>query len=133
PLVAVLSDEFWRSKLSADPNVVGRTMTIDGEPTTIVGVTPPEFRIPHGGNVLRADVWMTTRFSPQQLAQRRINYLLLLGRLAPGATPQSAQTELRGLFGGLVAAFPELRGEDIRVAPLQTENLQSIKRPLLLV
>ncbi len=133
PLVAVLSDEFWRSKLSADPNIVGRVLTIDGEPTTIIGITPPEFRIPHGGNILRADVWMTTRFTPQRLGQRRSNYLLLLGRLGPRATVQSAETELRGLFAGLIAEYPQLRGENIRVAPLQAENLQSIKKPLLLL
>src|SRR5215211_4425132 len=95
PVVAVLSDEFWRTKFGADPALVGRTVSIDGQPTTIVGITPPDFRVPHGGNVLRADVWMPTRFAPARLAQRRSNSLLLLGRLAPGATVQSADAELR--------------------------------------
>jgi len=133
PLVAVLSYEFWQSRLGGDPSILGRSMMIDGEPTTIVGITRPAFRIPHGGNVLRADVWMPMRFTPNRLAQRRSNYLQVLGRLAPNATTTSAQAELRGIFAGLVNAYPELRGEDVRVAPLATENLQPIKKPLMLL
>jgi predicted permease len=133
PPVAVLSHEFWQARLGADPSIVGRTMTIDGAPTTIIGITPPDFRIPHGGNVLRADVWMPIRFTPDRLAQRRRNYLLLLGRLAPGATPQTAEAEMRSLFAGLVTTFPQLNGENLRVAPLRAENVSSIRTPLLLL
>ena len=131
--VAVLSDEFWRSRLGADPSVVGKTLAIDGEPTTIIGITPRDFHIPHGFNVLRADVWMPIRFSPEALTRRRNNFLLVLGRLAPNATPRSAQSELRTIFGGIVAEFPELRGEDLRVAPLQAENVGAVRTPLLLL
>jgi predicted permease len=133
PLVALLSDEFWRKRLGADAAVVGGTMRIDGAPTTIIGILPPDFRIPHGGNVLRADVWMPIRFTPSRLASRRNNYLLLLGRLAPGATVPSAESEMKQLFTGLVATYPQLHGEDLRVAPLQRENVQSIRTPLLLL
>lgn len=133
PLVAVVSDQFWRTSLGADPTVVGRNFNVDGEPTTVVGILPPDFRIPHGSNVLRADVWMPVRFSPQQLGQRRTNFLLVLGRLAPNATVQRAEADLRGLFSSLVTAYPELRGDNVRVAPLQAENLQSIRKPLMLL
>ncbi len=133
PLVAVLSHEFWTTHLGGDSGAVGRTLTIDGQPATIIGIAWPDFRIPHGTNVLRADIWMPMRFTPNQLTQRRSNYLRLLGRLAPGATPQSAQAELRTLFDGLVRTYPQLRGEDLRVAPLQGENVRSVRTPLLLL
>ncbi len=134
PLVAVLGDEFWRTRFGADPTVVGRTLTIDGQPTTVVGITPVDFRIPHGyQSVISADLWMPIRFTPQQLAQRRSNYLQVLGRLAPGATPQSADKEMRALFAGLASEYPALRGEDVRVAPLQAENLESVRTPLMLL
>jgi putative ABC transport system permease protein len=133
PLVAVLSHGFWTTHLGADPAVLGQTITIDGQPATVIGIAPFDFRIPHGTNVLRADVWTPMRFTPNNLAQRRSNYLQLLGRLAPGATPQSAQAELRTLFSGLVLTYPQLRGEDVRVAPLQGENVRSVRTPLLLL
>lgn len=133
PLVAVLSDAFWRRRFGADPALVGRTISVDGSPTTIVGILPPDFRIPHGGNVIRGDVWTPVRFTPQQLAQRGNNSLLLLGRLAPGSTVQSADAELRGVFARLIETYPDLRGENMRVAPLQSENLQAVRKPLLLI
>jgi putative ABC transport system permease protein len=133
PVVAVLSDEFWRNKLGADPAIVGKIMSIDGVPTTIVGVTPPDFRVPIGSQILRADVWMPIRFTSNQLTQRRSNFLQLVGRLADGATPESAQSELRGLFAGIIASFPQLRGEDVRVGALQSESVSSIRTPLLLL
>ena len=133
PPVAVLSDEFWRSRLGGDPSIVGKTLGIDGEPTTIVGVAPRDFHVPHGFNVIRADVWTPIRFTAQQMAQRRSNYLLVLGRLTSGATPASAQSELRTVFGGIVAENPVLRGEDVRVAPLQAENVSAVRKPLLLL
>jgi predicted permease len=133
PVIAVMSDEFWRRQFGADPGMVGRKLLIDGQPTTIVGILPPRFRIPHGANVLTGDLWMATRFSPQALRQRRSNSLLLLGRLAPSATAAGADAELKGLFAHLVESFPALRGENVRVAPLRAESAQTVKTPLYLV
>jgi len=133
PLTAMLSDEFWRAKFRADPSVVGKTIDIDGKPTTIVGITPREFRIPHGSNVLRADVWCPIRFTPDRLTQRGNNSLLMLGRLAPNATAASAESELRGLFARLVQQYSQLRGENVRVAQLVAESAQTVRQPLLLL
>ncbi|HEY7236248.1 MAG TPA: ABC transporter permease [Gemmatimonadaceae bacterium] len=133
--VAVVSDEFWRGKLGADPSIVGKRLGIDGAPTTIVGIAPRDFHVPHGANVLRADLWTPIQFTAAQLAanQRRSNYLLVLGRLTTGATPVTAQTELRTIFAGIVAENPVLHGEDVRVAPLQAENVAAVRTPLLLL
>lgn len=133
PLVAVLSDEFWRAKFQADPSIVGRTVDIDGKPATIIGVTEPKFHIPHGGRVLTGDVWIPIRFTPDRLAQRGNNMLLMLGRLSPGATAASAQSEMRALFARLITQFPQLRDENLRVAPLVAESSRSVRQPLLLL
>jgi putative ABC transport system permease protein len=133
PSVAVVSDEFWRSKLGADPAVVGTVISLDGTPTTIVGITLPEFRVPQGGNIFRADIWSPARFTPQQLGQRRSNFLTLLGRLAPGATVQAAHAEMQTVFAAIAAANPQLQGEHMRVGPLQAEGLQTLRKPLMLL
>ncbi|HEV8448207.1 MAG TPA: ABC transporter permease [Gemmatimonadaceae bacterium] len=133
PITAMLSDEFWREKFRADQSVVGRTVDIDGTPTTIVGITPPQFRVPHGSNVLHSDVWSPIRFTPNVLAQRRSNSLLMLGRLAPGATTVSAEAELRSLFARLVDEYPDLKGDNVRVAPLAAESAATVRQPLLLL
>ena len=133
PAVAVLSDEFCRNRLGGDPGIVGRSISIDGQQTTVVGITPQDFRIPHGNNLLRADVWMPIRFTPARLSQRRSTYLLTFGRLVPGATIESAHSEVRQLFANLVATYPDLSGENVRVAALHAESMQSLQKPLLLV
>lgn len=133
PLVAVLSDELWRTKFGADPDLVGRSLTIAGEPTIIVGIAPVDFRVPVGRFMLRPDIHMPIRFTPAQLQSRRSNNLLTFGRLASGATVQSAQAELRGIFANLVAEHPQLKGDNVRVAPLHAENLQAVRKPLFLL
>jgi putative ABC transport system permease protein len=133
PLTTVLSDAFWRSHFGADPSVVGRTINVDGKPATVVGIAPPDFRVPHGTRILKGDIWTPIRFTPDQLAQSGNNMLFMLGRLAPGATAKSAQGELRSLFAQLVAANPQLRSENVRVAALGGENAQAVRKPLLLL
>ena len=133
PRVAVVSDEFWREAFGSDPTLVGRTITVDGEPTTVIGIAPARMELSVGPQLFRGDIWLPIRFTPAQRTQRRSNYLQLAGRLASGATPQSAQVELRSLFAGIVASFPELHGEDIRVASLQPASVQSVRTPLLLL
>jgi predicted permease len=133
PRAAVISDEFWRSRFSGDPAIVGTTMTIDGQPTTIVGIAPPDFRIPLGGNVLRAQLWMPIRFTSEQRAARRSNNLLTFGRLAPGATATGAQAELQNIFANIVNEYPQLRGDNVRVDALHAENIRQIRKPMLLL
>jgi predicted permease len=133
PMTAVLSDEFWRAKFHADRSIIGRTVDIDGTPTTIVGVAPVQFRIPHGFNVLHGDIWIPIRFTPDRVAQRGNNSLFMLGRLTPGATVASAHAELRGLFARLVEQYPQLRGENLRVASLVAESARTVREPLLLL
>jgi len=133
PLVAVISDELWRTTLGADPSIINKTLSIDGKPTTVIGIAPPEFRVPIGGSILKADVWMPIRFTEQQLTQRGGNFLQLVARLADGSTAESAQAELRTIFASIVKENPGLRGEDVRVGPMQSESVSSIKTPLILL
>jgi len=131
--VVVIGEELWRRRFGGDPGLVGRTIVLDGEARTVVGVLPRGFRIPHGARVFHAPLWVPMRFSAGERAQRRSNYLMALGRLAPGASPASAQAELRGIFNGLVEAFPALRGESLRVLSLPEEGARTLRTPLLLL
>lgn len=131
--VAVLSDALWRERFGANPAIVNQTIQLDGEKVTVVGVAPPKFQIPRGPSVLRAELWTPIRFSDQQLSERRSNYLRVMGRLAPGATVAGAEKELTTIFAGLVATYPQLSGEGIRVVPLTADASASVRTPLLLL
>ena len=131
--VAVVSDALWRERFGADPALVGRTIRLDGVAHTVVGVAPPRFGVPHGGQVLRGQVWVPMRFTAGELAGRRSNFLWTMGRLAPDATLARAHAELRTAFTGIEAAHPRLRGEQVRVVPLRAEGVRTVRAPLLLV
>jgi len=102
--VAVLSDHYWRSVFSADPNVVGRTVTVSGTTATIIGVLPRGFRGLHLSEApdlymplqKTADIdhWMFNRFGP---LGPRMAWLRVVGRLRPGETMAAATAQLNAL------------------------------------
>jgi predicted permease len=131
--VAVLSEEFWRERFGGDPAIVGRSIRLDGVAHTVVGIVPKRFAVPHGAQVARAQVWVPMRFTEEERSMRTSNFLLVMGRLRDGTTPAFAQAELARIFGGIVAEHPDLRGEGLRVLPLQTEGTRAVRAPLLLI
>ena len=90
----ILSHGFWQRHFGGNPHIVGRTMTLDGESRTIVGVMPETFTI--RTNELpesRAEIWMPFRLVPGDRAGIG-GSLDIVGRLAPGATPAQAESEI---------------------------------------
>jgi putative ABC transport system permease protein len=133
PQAVVIGEELWNERFGRDPSLVGKPIRLDGQSYTVVGIAPRELGIPHGAQVIRSQVWVPMRFSPNELAQRRSNYLYALGRLAPNATLRSAHAELVRIFDGVVTANPVLRGEQVRALSLVGEGVRSVRRPLLLL
>jgi predicted permease len=131
--VAVLSEEFWRERFGGDPAIVGRTVRLDGIAHTVVGIVPQRFGVPHGAQVLRAQVWVPMRFTEEERNTWDTNFLMLMGRLRDDATPASAQADLARLYDAIVAEHPDLRGEGLRVLPLQAEGTRTVRAPLLLI
>ena len=131
--VAVVTDEYWRATLGADPAIIGKTLIINGAPTTIVGVIRRGFRVPVGSWMFDGDIWMPIRFSTARRYSRGANYVMMVGRLAAGRTVASADAEIETLFAGLTASYPELRGEDLRVTALQPASVQELRTPLLML
>jgi putative ABC transport system permease protein len=129
--VALISHAFWEERYGGLPDVLGRTIDLDGDPAEIVGVLPPDFAIPHGDRLLSGDLWVPLDLSGNEA--RRSNFLLVLGRLADGWTPETAHDELRSVMAGIVEAFPVLEGEQLRVVPMHDESVRSVRGPLLLL
>ena len=122
--VAVLSDKLWREHFGADPAVLGRTVRLDQQPFTIVGVMPPSFRTPP--DVPPAELWTLLNRDPvfEDLRQKRGgHYLTVVGRLREGASRSDAQAELATIAASLARAYPkENEGWGVQVVPL-TESL----------
>jgi len=93
--VVMLSDTLWRGRYGGDPNIVGKTIALDGTPHIVVGILPANVQFPFVGE---ADVWTPRYFeltliSPQKLRQG-VGYLGLIARLRPGTSLNRADAEL---------------------------------------
>ncbi len=93
--VAVISEHFWRSKLAGDPNVLGRSLTLNGVPTTIVGVIPT---MPISWFGPDLEIWTVKPFdlpgTPRELLMRGVSFMRGIGRLKPGVTLEQAKANL---------------------------------------
>jgi predicted permease len=103
PAVTVLSSTLWRSRYGADPAVIGRTVRINGVPSTVIGVMADGFAFP-----ARSRLWLPLSLLPGETRERRNARVLLgIGRLAPETTPERAAGDLGRIAEALAAAHPE--------------------------
>jgi predicted permease len=135
----VISDALWRRSYGGDPNVVGRSVRLDNDVYTIVGVLPSDFRHP-GPTISRAvDVWLVGGFiaDPFPKPTRAARWLPgAIGRLKPGITIAQAQAALTSMAAEIRRDFPDnYPPQDkwtITIQPLQ-ESLVGNVRPMLVV
>jgi predicted permease len=128
--VVVLSDGLWQRRFGADPEIVGRSVTLNARTYTIVGVMPPGFK----GLTDTAELWVpfAVYAPPQAMANRGNRGFGALARLKPGVTVASAQSELDGISRQLERAYPdtnEKRG--VEVSPLDVELFGALRPALL--
>ncbi|HEY7216273.1 MAG TPA: ABC transporter permease [Thermoanaerobaculia bacterium] len=103
----VISYDYWQRRFAGSPGAVGRSLTLNGYPFTIIGVTPPEFF----GDIVgtSTDVWIPLMMQRQvnpgrdYLDRWEISWLLLMGRLKPGVSLAEAHSSIDSLFKQLVA------------------------------
>lgn len=106
--VAVISDAFWQTHLAADPDVLGRTLTLDGEPRTVVGVMPRGFQHPSPWSIGKpTDVWIPISLTVLQTGRDQNNWVVL-GRLKPEVTRAAAQGEMSALGRRIARLYPEI-------------------------
>ena len=125
----VLSYKYWQTHYGADSSVVGRTINLDGEPYTIVGVmgaamTKPGF----------AQIWVPQVLTPAEAAVRSEHHFLVVGKLKPGVTVEQAQAEMNTISRRLEEAYPEDdKGWGAVINPLREETVGSIRPALLMM
>jgi putative ABC transport system permease protein len=129
PRVVMVSEAFWRGRLGADPQIVGRTIELDGQPVTVVGVLPSTADYPD-----ERPVWAPKVFSERDRADRRADYRFAVGRLASSVTVNDAQRELDAIAANLAEAFPRSnRGAGVLVVPLEEQILGPVRAILLVL
>ncbi|HET7694328.1 MAG TPA: ABC transporter permease [Vicinamibacterales bacterium] len=113
--VVVLSHRFWTRQFAADRGVLGRTLTLDSRPYTVVGVMPESFDFTADSEAL----WVPIAFTPERKGMHDEHFLTVYGRLRPGVTIQQAAQHLSTVGANLAQRFPKDNAErTFTVAPL---------------
>jgi predicted permease len=133
--VVILSENLWRSRFAADPNIVGQAISLDKKLFTVVGIMPAGFRSP----VLRRnqDIWEPVVDDPlfgSWMARRGGHWLRITGRLKPGVSIPQAQAEMETINARLAKQYPaENEGWTVRVLPLQSALVDDVRPALLML
>jgi len=121
PLLVVISDRLWQRAFQRDPAVIGRAVTFQSQPATVIGVMPPEMAAPEG-----TDAWfpMMRRTNNGAWPNRVIHpWLFAWGRLKPGITVDEARAEMKAISGRIEQAHPESNTNTTALVTPLMENL----------
>ncbi|MGH7616914.1 MAG: ABC transporter permease, partial [Gemmatimonadaceae bacterium] len=132
PREAIISYSLWQNRFNADPSTIGRTLDIDREPWTIVGVGPREFRGLSG----HADVFLPITTVAAELRRPGTSMLSIVARRARGVTALRATDEMSTLGGRAANEFPNLMGKlkwEVRTSTLDALRLDPLVKRSLLV
>jgi len=126
----VLTYGFWQRKFGGDPSVVGRTLTIDGESYTVIGVLPASFQFALRNN----DLWLPYQPTQAQMTRRAMHGTNLIARLKPAVSAAQAQSELNIIAGRIASENSQSHaGTSARLVPLQEEIVGNVKPTLLVL
>jgi predicted permease len=103
PATALVSYALWQQEFGGDASIVGRTVRLDGEVYTVIGVMPRDFNFPGRG----AQLWTAMRFVPADFVDRRNSFLQGIGRLRRDVSVDAARTEMSMLAGRLQQQYPK--------------------------
>ncbi|MBB4634044.1 ABC transporter permease [Longimicrobium terrae] len=130
--VVVLSDAMWRGRFNADRSLVGRTITLQGEPFTVVGVMPPSFSFP----ATEVEAWVPISLIGEDdiPRERGLRWMNVVGRLRPGTSPEAALGSVNAVLARLAAEHTDTN-EGWGRARLETlrDSVVGPVRPALLV
>jgi putative ABC transport system permease protein len=126
--VVILGYKWWQRHFGGDPNVIGRKLTFNDQPTMVVGVMPPEFEFPPG-----RELWGPRPRRANDPQSRGRTFVWVVGRLRPGRTVAQAGEEMSAISTRLAEQYPQTNaGIGVALVPLR-EFLLGDVRPALLI
>jgi predicted permease len=126
--VVLLSHGLWQRKFGGTADVIGKTLTLNGNPHEIIGVMPSEMKMP-----ATAQVWRPLAPAEDLRNATGAFWLPVIGRLKPGVTLEQAQTEMNGIATRIEAADSQMRGFGAYLVPLHRQLVGDIERSLLVL
>jgi len=127
--VVVISDRFWMKRYGGDPNVLGRTLRLDGQDVKIIGVMPPGFDYPMLWGAI--DVWRPLAFNAEMQRSRDSNWLRSFARLKPGVSIAQADQAMKALAAAITKETSQNQNESLRLEPLYLSMSSDINRKVM--
>jgi putative ABC transport system permease protein len=128
--VVIVSHAFWRDRLASDPGAIGRTVTMDGSPVTVIGVMPEGFAFPSAGT----EAWRPFGMAVEAEGSRGGRWLAGIARLRQGESLESAQRAMSSFATSLARAYPETNENvGIFLEPLLDSIVSSVRPSLLIL
>ena len=130
--VVILSHAAWQRRFGGDKSIIGRSLTLDDEPMTVVGVMPPDFRLYLFDR--EEEMWAPQVPSEAMKQQRKATYLKVVGRLKPNVSVGQAQAELNNISAQLSQEYPNTNdGINITAVTLPEHLKGKWRQPLLIL
>ncbi|MFL6281060.1 MAG: ABC transporter permease [Vicinamibacterales bacterium] len=127
--VVVLSHRLWNAQFGGDAQIVGKTIHLDGDAYTVIGVMPASFAKPES-----ATLWVPLVWTAQEKAVRGEHSMAAVARLKPGVTVQQAQAQLDTIAARIAQQYPaDSAGWGAAVVPLREETVGDVRKPLLML
>ena len=127
--VVVMGHGAWTNRFGADPSLIGKTLTLDNAPMTLVGVLPPQFRFPDA-----SDLWVPRPTRAWDQPNRAADYMTGVARLNTGASIAQGQSEADRIARSLSEAYPDTNAEvGFRLVPLRQHLFGDVRTPLLVI
>ncbi len=124
--VAIIGQGLWQRRFGGDPQIIGKTIQLDGRSHTVVGVAPDATRV-----LQEAEIWTPLTFEHPEMKVRRFHFLRAIGRLKQGVTLQQAQAEIDSVAAGLEKLYPESNKDwRLRLVPMREYLVGQTRRPL---
>jgi putative ABC transport system permease protein len=131
--VVILSHSLWQRRFGASAGIINQAITLNGNPYTVVGVLPPDFKIPGTEQPMATELFVPLAFNFQQ-AGRRADYLGVVARLKPGVGTAQAQAELNTIAARLEQQYPASNaGWGVRLLSLHERMVGDVRAALWLL
>ncbi len=139
--VVILTNSLWTRRFSAEAGLVGRTISLDGLPHTVVGILPSSFRFPERSGLAgpnnsgaRTEIFRPIAFTPDELEAPFGNFNYgAIGRLRPGVTPQQAVAEMNPIQASFAKIIPDKLELKAILTPLQDQVVGQVGRGLVIL
>lgn len=139
--VVVISHSLWQRRFGGETDVIGRSLTLDGESYGVVGVAPAGFQFPRAGELpyfvgaaANTELWKPMALTGEFANRKRANHqLCVIARLNPGITRERAQAEMSAIASRIEQSIPDSQGIGVKLVSLSEQVSGRVRTALLLL